>query len=184
MDYLTSLPTLVYCVFLNGNSNVLQRLSGKIYSLPLPFSGGCQYSLACGHITSVFNHLPLVCLLNLPLPRFYKDTFRACPHNPGYLKILNWMASAETCFNIRQHAGVRMWISLEGLFSIYHKWYNPRTWIWDSSFLILQLPDVAAVNTAWQASYEMFCKPLLEAQAGGLLPPPFHYYSCNQLLSA
>ena len=83
MDYLTSLPISVYWDFLffrdwNGNGNVLQRLSGKIYFLPLPCSVGCQHSLACGCITlvssSTFTHLLLSCVVKSPSPPFLQDT--------------------------------------------------------------------------------------------------------------
>lgn len=52
-------------------------LQGRLHFLPLPASGGCQHSLACGHIAQYLHpqsHGLLYSLSNLPQPLFYKDT--------------------------------------------------------------------------------------------------------------
>lgn len=63
---------------MSGGLHFLQRLQGRIHSLPLPTSGGCQHSLINGHISPfcasvVASPPPLLCLPNIPLPLFYKD---------------------------------------------------------------------------------------------------------------
>ena len=77
----------------------LRRLKGRISSLPLPASSGCQRILAYGHITpdfraSIFTSLSIVFshsfllfwVSNLLLPLTYETlviTFRAHLENPG-----------------------------------------------------------------------------------------------------
>lgn len=52
---------------------------GRIHSWTLPGSGGCQHSFACGPITLISASVvtlppPLLCVSNLPLLLYHKDT--------------------------------------------------------------------------------------------------------------
>ena len=83
-------PTNLKSLSLGKNQGVGRAiLWGWIRPLPLPASGHCQHSLACGHITPIFKAsiLKFLCIckisLCLPLIRVYVIAFRAHPDNPG-----------------------------------------------------------------------------------------------------
>lgn len=62
----------------SAGPSCLQRLHGRVCSLPLPASGGCWPSLTCGYITALSASVatrspPLPSAWNPPLPSFPKE---------------------------------------------------------------------------------------------------------------